>query len=160
MHVTHSLRARSFWLVLLYVLFCGTGALHAQRRSPPVLVRRVIDGDSIEVTTIGRVNLLGITVPKAAGHSQSSPRAREAHQRLEGLLTNRWVRLEFETDAARSGAAYVFLDDGRFVNAWMLREGLARVASQSVLRRSRELLAAEAEARSSRRGLWADGRKP
>lgn len=133
----------------------------AQHRSPPVLVRRVIDGDSIEVATLGRINLLGIAAPRSTGRSPSNPLAREAHQRLEGLLANRWVRLEYENDAAQSGrAAYVFLGDGRFVNAWILREGLARAAAQAGLRRSRELLAAEAEARSSRRGVWADARKP
>jgi endonuclease YncB( thermonuclease family) len=134
----------------------------AQRRLPPVLVQRVLDGDSIEVATIGRVNLLGIAAPRAAGRSQTAnPLAREAQQRLEGLLANRWVRLEYENDSARSGrAAYVFLDDGRLVNAWMLREGLARAAAPTGLRRSPELVAAEREARSSRRGIWRDAGRP
>jgi endonuclease YncB( thermonuclease family) len=146
---------------IVLAILVSAASLHAQHRSPPVLVRRVIDGDSIEVATIGRVNLLGIAAPRSAGPSQSSPLAREARQRLEGLLANRWVRLEYETDTAQSGrAAYVFLDDGRFVNAWMLREGLARTVSKSGLRRSRELLAAEAEARLARRGIWADLRPP
>lgn len=135
-------------------------ALHAQGRTPPVLVQRVIDSNSIEIATIGRVNLLGIAAPRAAaGRSQTAgPVAREAQQRLEGLLAHRWVRLEYEDAAARSGrAAYVFLDDGRFVNAWMLREGLARAAATG-LRRSPELVAAEGEAKSSRRGIWRNAR--
>lgn len=67
----------------------------------------------------------------------------------------------YENDRARSGqSAYVFLDDGRFVNEWMLREGLARASPRSGLRRSRELLAAEAAAQSSRRGIWEDVRRP
>lgn len=144
------------WAMVLAAILSGV-SLHAQRRSPPVLVQRVIDGDSIDVATIGRVNLLGISAPRSAGRSQAaSPLAREAQQRLEGLLANRWVRLEYEKETARSGrSAYVFLDNGRFVNEWMLREGLARAAPRSGLRRSRELLAAEADARSSRRGIWA-----
>jgi endonuclease YncB( thermonuclease family) len=134
-------------------------SLHGQRRTPPVLVERVIDGDSIEVATVGRVNLLGIAAPRSAGRSQTSPFAREAHQRLEGLLANRWVRLEYENETAQSGrAAYLFLDSGLFVNAWMLREGLARAAASTRLRRSQELAAAEAEAKSSRRGIWRDAR--
>lgn len=152
-------RITSLQSAIALAILAAAVSLQAQHRSPPVLVRRVIDGDSIEVATLGRINLLGIAAPKAAGRSPSNPIGREAHQRLEGLLANRWVRVEYETDAAQSSrAAYVFLDDGRFVNAWMLREGLARAAAQPGLRRSRELLTAEAEARSSRRGVWADAR--
>jgi endonuclease YncB( thermonuclease family) len=143
---------------IVVAVFAAGLHLHAQRRSPIVLVHRVIDGDSIELATIGRVNLLGIAAPPA-GRSQASPLAREARQRLEGLLANRWVRLEYENDSVHAGrAAYVFLDDGRLVNAWMLREGLARAVATSALRRSRELLQAEADARLSRRGIWAAAR--
>jgi endonuclease YncB( thermonuclease family) len=161
MHLRYSPNVCSlgFATMLACGLLSGVEALLAQRRSPPVLVRRIIDGDSIEVAAIGRVNLLGIAAPRSGGRSQSSPLAREARQRLEGLLANRWVRLEYENDTAPAGrAAYVFLDDGRFVNAWMLREGLARAVATSALRRSRELLQAEADARLSRRGIWAAAR--
>ena len=159
------MRVRFTWSVaalpFVAVMMLGVAgvSLYGQRRTPPVLVERVIDGDSIEVATIGRVNLLGIAAPGSAGRSQTNPLAREAQQRLEGLLANRWVRLEYESETAQSGrAAYLFLDSGLFVNAWMLREGLARAAASTRLRRSQELAAAEAEAKSSRRGIWRDAR--
>lgn len=152
-----TVRAALFALAL--VLLVPLAPVQAQHRSSPVLVTRVIDGDSIEIATMGRVNLLGVIAPKPGGRSTSNRLAREAQQRLAGLVTGRWVRLEFENDAGRSGrSVYLFLDDGRFVNAWMLREGLARGSAQSGLRRSRDLLAAEADARSARRGVWADAR--
>lgn len=154
------LRALRVGCVFALVGVLATIQTVAQRRSAPVLVRRVIDGDSIDVATIGRVNLLGVAAPKP-GSGSAKPLAREAQERLSGLLTNRWVRLEYEDVDANSGrSAYVFLDDGRFVNGWMLREGLARVSPPSGLRRSQELLAAEAEARSARRGLWTTLRRP
>lgn len=154
--------ARRRPIALALVVFSGICVLHAQRRSAPVLVRRIVDGDSIEIASIGRVNLLGIAAPRSESRSDAgNRRAREAQRRLEGLLVNRWVRLEYENDAARSGqSVYVFLDDGRFVNEWMLREGLARASPRSGLRRSAELLAAEAAAQSSRRGIWEDVRRP
>jgi endonuclease YncB( thermonuclease family) len=147
-------------LGIALMAFAGMCDLRAQQRSPPVLVRRVVDGDSIEVATIGRINLLGIAAPRTGSRSDASePYAQQAHDRLAGLLTNRWVRLEYENQPAGSRrSAYVFLDDGRFVNEWMLREGLVRASSQQGLRRSRELMAAEAEARSAGRGLWAERR--
>jgi len=147
---------------IVLAILVSAASLHAQHRSPPVLVRRVIDGDSIEIATIGRVSLLGIAAPRPASRSGGSHSlAQEAQQRLSGLLANRWIRLEYEHESGRSGrSAYVFLEDGRCVNEWMLREGLARTVSKSGLRRSRELLAAEAEARLARRGIWADLRPP
>ena len=131
----------------------------AQQRTDPVLVRRVIDGDTIDVAAIGRVQLLGIDAPEIGRNRVAAPPlAREAQQRLAGLLTNRWVRLEYANDKARtrSQSAYVFLEDGKFVNEWMVREGLARVNGRSGLRRLAELQRAEREAQSLRLGIWSN----
>jgi endonuclease YncB( thermonuclease family) len=129
-----------------------------QERSDPVQVRRVINGTTIDVVGVGRVRLLGIQIPTSTGGAHKASGA-EAALRLSGLLANRWVRLEFESGLR--GAAYVFLDDGRFVNEWLVREGFARVSSstgRSRLRRVDELLAAESAARAGRRGFWRDER--
>ena len=43
-------------------------------RSEPVMVRAVIDGDTIDVTTFGRVRLLGIDAPEIGrGFDSSAP---------------------------------------------------------------------------------------
>jgi endonuclease YncB( thermonuclease family) len=127
----------------------------AQQRSAAVLVQRVVDGDSIDIAAIGTVSLLGIDAPEIGrGAARRPPFALEAKQRLEGLLANRWVRLEYDTGTTARRAAYVFLDDGRFVNEWMVREGLARVAGSRGLSRYGELEAAELAARQARRGIW------
>ena len=149
---------RRFIALSLALVLLGMVQAFAQRRSPPVLVRRVIDGDTVDIAALGRVGLLGIDAPEIRGGLESSlPFAREAQERLSGLLANRWIRLEYENDAAGSrGSAYVFLEDGRFVNEWMVREGLARVSARRGLRRSAELLGAEAVAQASRRGIWGD----
>jgi endonuclease YncB( thermonuclease family) len=44
--------------------------------------------------------------------------------------------------------------DGTFVNATMVREGLARVSARTQLMRLNELQHAEAEAQTFRRGMW------
>lgn len=132
----------------------------AQRRSPPVLVRYVVDGDTIDVATVGRVRLLGIDAPEVGrGSDTSAPFAREAQQRLSGLLAQRWVRLEYEAgpvDRYSRRLAYVFLEDGGFVNELLVREGLARVVARQGLTRLGELKRAEAAAQASRRGIWGD----
>ncbi len=150
--------------ILIAVLAAAVAAVHTRSlnsrsiRSEPVMVRSVIDGDTIGVTTIGRVRLLGIDAPEIGrGFDTSAPFGREAHARLTGLLLHRWVRLEREgtaLNASNRHLAYVMTEDGVFVNATLVREGLARVFARRPLTRLLELQRAEADARASRRGLW------
>jgi len=122
-------------------------------RSDPVLVRAAVDGNTIDVATLGHVRLLGITAPSVGRRSNSAePFGAEARDRLASILTNRWVRLEHEPAGGR--AAYVLTEDGVFVNALMVREGLARVSARGALARLDELRKAESEAQLSRRGMW------
>jgi endonuclease YncB( thermonuclease family) len=127
-------------------------------RSDPVLVRTVIDGDTIDVGSVGRVRLLGIDAPELGrGFDTSAPFGQEARARLTSLLLHRWVRLEQEgarLDVYDRHLAYVVREDGVFVNAVLVREGLARVSARAPLSRLSELKGAEAEAQNFRRGMW------
>ena len=127
-------------------------------RSESVVVRAVFDGDTIDVSTYGRVRLLGIDAPEIGrGYDTPAPFGREARDRLAALVLHRWVRLEQEglrRDAYNRHLAYVMREDGVFVNAAMVREGLARVSARVPLTRLDELKRAEAEAQSFRRGMW------
>jgi micrococcal nuclease len=127
-------------------------------RSESVLVKAVIDGDTIDVSTYGRVRLLGIDAPETShGLDTAAPFGREARDRLARLLMHRWVRLEMEgapLDVYNRHLAYVLTEDGQFVNALLVREGLARVSARVPLTRLPDLKRAEAEAQSSRRGMW------
>lgn len=131
---------RTFTILVSIVLLESLIAF-GQERSPSVLVRRVVDGDTIDIALVGRVQLLGVDAPELGGRSDTAKLfAREAQQRLEGLLTNRWVRLEYEGGSGDSRrSVYVFLDDGRFVNEWIVQEGLARLSARKGLRRRRVL---------------------
>jgi micrococcal nuclease len=137
-----------------------TSALAARvTRSAPVLVRSVIDGDTIDVATVGRVRLLGIDAPEVGhGFDTSAPFGREARERLTQLVLHRWVRLEQESstrDVYSRHLAYVLTEDGVCVNAALVRDGLARVSARVPLTRLPELQRAEADARAFRRGMWA-----
>lgn len=127
-------------------------------RSGSVLVNAVIDGDTIDVSTIGRVRLLGIDAPETShGLDTAAPFGREARERLTGLLLHRWIRLEMEgaaLDVYNRHLAYVVTEGGQFVNATLVREGLARVSARQPLARLPELKSAEAEAQAFRRGMW------
>ena len=128
------------------------------KRSEALLVRSVIDGDTIDVATVGRVRLLGIDAPEIGrGFDTSAPFGREARERLASLVLHRWVRLEYEgvaRDAYNRHLAYVITGDYQFVNAVLVRDGLARVSARVPLTRLAELQRAEAEAKSGRRGMW------
>ena len=122
-------------------------------RSDPVLVRTAVDGNTIDVAALGHVRLLGIEAPKVGrGRTTGEPFAVEARERLAGIVSNRWVRLEQEPAGGR--AAYVVTEDGVFVNALLVREGLARVSARASLVRFDELKHAENDAQLSRRGMW------
>jgi len=127
-------------------------------RSDPVLVRAVIDGDTIDVATYGRVRLLGIDAPELGrGFDTAAPFAADARARLASLVLHRWVRLERDAvtrDAYDRHLAYVIREDGVFVNAALVRDGLARVSARVALVRLGELQRAEAEAQAFRRGMW------
>jgi micrococcal nuclease len=127
-------------------------------RSDPVLVRSVLDGDTLSVVGVGTVRLLGIDAPEVShGLDSAEPFGREAKERLASLVLNRWVRLEMEgarLDVYNRHLAYVVTEDGQCINAILVRDGLARVSAREPIGRLVEFRRAEAEAQAARRGMW------
>jgi micrococcal nuclease len=127
-------------------------------RTDAVLVRSVLDGDTIAVAGVGTVRLLGIDAPEVShGLDSAEPFGREAKERLASLILNRWVRLEMEgprLDIYNRHLAYVMTEDGQFINAVLVRDGLARVSAREPIARLAELRRAEADAQAARRGMW------
>jgi micrococcal nuclease len=123
-------------------------------------VRYVLDGDTLEIGGVGRVRLLGVDAPElGSALATPAPFAREARDRLAALAVGRWVRLERdgdERDAYRRTLAYVVRTDGLFINAELVRAGLARVNTRRALRRLGELRRAEEYAQQARRGIWGE----
>ena len=139
-------------VVMALAVFQTSSFGGALEQSQPLLVKSVVNGDTIDVATVGRVRLLGIDAPAAGrGSATPVPFGREAHDRLTSLVLNRWVRLAAISNRHQ---AYVITGDGQFVNAVLVRDGLARVLARTALTRLVELQRAEAEARSARRGIW------
>ncbi len=156
---------------------CAAVAQVPVRAAEPLPVRFVLDGDTIEVGGKGRVRLLGIDAPElGAGFDTPAAFAQEARALMTTLVAHRYVELQSDGETFdRYGRrlAYVLRDDGLFVNAEMLRAGLARVSARAPLRRLDELRRgggaappprpprpggrrAEPAARQARRGIWGD----
>ena len=142
--------------ILRVLIVVATAAFASlQRVSGPetVAVRAIVDGDTRAVTVYGHVRLAGIRAPRVPRNgTEGAPVGRAPRQRLEGMLTHRFVRLEFPSPASRT-SAYVLLDDGTFVNAVLVSEGLAR-ASRGSGERAAELVRAQERAQAARLGIW------
>ena len=148
-----SLRRMTQLLVLLL-------ALGPADCSVVALVTRVFDGDTVEAAGVGRVRLLGIDAPEIGGSfERPAPFALEAREALQALVLHRWVR--FECDGTRRDTYgrslfYMSLESGEFINAALLRTGMARVSARTRLRRWDDLRRAEEEAQLRRRGMWGE----
>lgn len=150
-------------LLLAWDIAAGVNAqTHSAREDCEVvaLVTRVFDGDTVDVAGVGRVRLLGIDAPEMGGRfERPAPFALEARERLQALVLRRWVRLECDgtrRDEYGRRLAYVFLETKEFINARLVREGLARVSARTRLRVWDELRNAEDEAQARRRGMWGE----
>lgn len=129
----------------------------------PVL--RVVDGDTFWAGDGSRkglkVRLIGVNAPESrpAFRKPVEYFGREAKNYLGALLKGKKVRLEYDvdrTDRYGRALAYVFLEDGRFVNEELLRNGYAQVMTVPPnVKYADRFLRMQREARENQRGLWA-----
>ena len=135
-------------------LLAGTVApAEAQR------VRQVIDGDTITVSGVGVVRLIGVDAPEKTGsYRESEPFGDAATKCLKALVDGQIVRLEYDgprKDQYNRTLAYVVLPDGRTANEEMIRAGFAETYRRFNFARKPQFQAAEREAKAAKRGMWA-----
>ncbi len=128
-----------------------------------VQVVRVIDGDTIEVCCVFgdrvMVRYIGIDTPEIHHPMKGVERAgKEASEANRNLVDGKTLRLEFdvqEQDRYGRLLAYVYLEEGTFVNAWLVQHGYAAVMTVPPNVKYQELfLRLQREAREEGRGLW------
>lgn len=136
-------------------------------------VTRVYDGDTIEVSGVGRVRLLGIDAPDGYNLERALAQAQRYGLAVEGVkawadratefsrqtLKGRRVVLQYgeqRTDDFDRTLAYVHAEDGQDVNLALLRRGFAAAYRDFDHPRRDLYLWAEAEARAARIGMWQD----
>lgn len=122
-------------------------------------VVRITDGDTIRVRIGGverPVRYILINTPET--DQPFGVEATAANRRLVEGQTIYLLKDVSETDRFNRLLRYVFLADGTHVNAELVRQGYAQVATfPPDVTREAEMRAAEAEARAAGRGLWATG---
>jgi len=168
-------------VVLVYFgircLPCRQACLPRQKAASPqtgslVYVTKAIDGDTIKLATGEHVRLIGIDTPESRYNSKverDSARSRkdikailkmgkEASLFTRQLTEGKKVKLEFDAQKRdRYGRllAYVYLEDGTFVNARVIEEGYAQVMTiPPNVKYADMFLRSQVEARKNGRGLW------
>lgn len=123
-------------------------------------VQRVVDGDTVILENLGRVRLIGVDTPET-----KDPRkpvqyfGKEASQFLTDLLSNRHVRVEYDQnkiDKFKRTLAYLYLEDGTFINAEIIKQGYGHAYTRFPFRHLEDFRKYEKQARKARVGLWAD----
>ena len=124
-------------------------------------VAYVNDGDTVTLGTPDRqsVRYLGIdTLEIDRKRHRPNPLALAARDLNRRLVLQKRVRLEFDrerTDRYGRWLAYVFLEDGTFVNREILVQGLGFcLFKQPNTRRAKEMLEAQRSAMTAGRGIW------
>ena len=142
--------------LLFALLFVTTSCGHAQDLHK---VERIVDGDTFVLVGGEKVRLIGIDTPETVKpNTPVQPFGPEATQLAKTLLEGRSVRLELdvqERDRYGRLLAYVYLEDGTFVNAEMLKHGLAMVMTRPPnVKFSDEFVKLQQQAREDKRGMW------
>ena len=126
-------------------------------------VKRVVDGDTFWVkdgTEKGmKIRLIGVNTPETV-HPQKPVEyyGKEASAFMKSLLEGKNVILEYDVERKdRYGRtlAYVYLEDGTFVNALLVEEGYAQVATYPPnVKYAEKFSKLQREAREQNKGLW------
>jgi micrococcal nuclease len=135
--------------------------------SSEVVVRKIIDGDTIELNNGQRVRYIGIDCPESKRKTSSGwvdvgdPYSKESVRMNEELVSGKKVRLEFDVqkkDKYNRLLAYCFVKvrgQDVLVQAQMLKEGLAYLyTAPPNIKYIDALVAALNEAKQNRRGVW------
>lgn len=137
-----------------------------------ILVARAVDGDTLKLENGERVRLIGIDTPemhesnKLYRDSQKSGQdikviqamGKRAYIFTRDLVEGKRVRLEFDAemrDKYKRLLAYVYLKDGTFVNAEIVKQGYASLMTYKPnVKYVDTFKRLYQEARENKRGLW------
>lgn len=137
-----------------------------------VFVERAVDGDTLKLSNGDKVRLIGIDTPemheseklyrdsRKSGQDARTIQAlgRKAYAFTRSLVEGKTVRLEFDVekrDKYKRLLAYVYLSDGTFVNAEIVKQGYASLMTYPPnVKHADEFLQLYRQARENKIGLW------
>jgi micrococcal nuclease len=152
------MKRSSLLLLLLLVVLCS-GVAYGKE----YVVKKVIDGDSIQLETGEIVRYLGIDTPELASKEGGAEfYAKEAARYNKKLVFLKKVSLEFDVEKKDHYGrllAYVYVKNV-FVNAELVKLGYARAMIKPPNTKHQELfLSYQKKAMAEERGLWQEKKK-
>ena len=121
----------------------------------------VIDGDTIIVIIDGkkeRVRLIGIDTPEKDGpYTKEESFGKEASAFTRKITEKQNVHLEYgrqRRDRYGRLLAYVYLEDGTFLNAELVKQGYATVFRKYPFKYRDNFERYESKAKENKKGLW------
>jgi len=126
----------------------------------------VVDGDTFHAEDNSgidvKVRLIGIDAPETrkTAKKDAGYYGQESKAFLTNLISGKNVRLEFDfgkKDRYGRTLAYVYMEDGTFVNAQLVKQGYAAIMTVPPNVKYADLfLQLQQEAREIKRGLWGE----
>ncbi|MCH6200722.1 thermonuclease family protein [Aquiflexum sp. LQ15W] len=152
------------YLLLVLFLFLCTIPSPAQTNSRWYQVSKIVDGDTFWIINAKgqeeKIRLIGVDAPESrkTGKKEIGYYGKESKAYVTQLLTGRKVRLEYDVskyDRYKRTLAYVYLENGTFLNAFLIKNGYASVMTVPPNVRHADLFVQlQREARENKRGLW------
>lgn len=125
------------------------------------LCTRVVDGDTIVVEIDGKqekVRLIGVDTPETVHPNKPVQYfGKEASEFTKRTVEGKRVMLEYDwqkRDKYGRLLAYVYLEDGTFLNAEILKQGYGFAYTKYPFKYLEDFRKYEREARDNNRGLW------
>ncbi len=153
---------RYLYSLVWIVIFFGCAHLYAVPSGDRVKVVRVVDGDTIVVRFANgkyeKVRLIGINTPETVDPRRPVQYfGKEASAYTKRHLLGKTVYLQYDwqlRDKYGRLLAYVFLPDGTFFNAKIIKDGYAFAFTRYPFKYMDLFRKLEREAREAGRGLW------
>ena len=143
----------------LWILVLALSSTNWSFAATEHLVKWVNDGDTIVLNNGQRVRYIGINAPEIDHENQKAePFGYEARSFNKKLVSSDKIRLEFDReryDQYGRLLAYIFLQDGTFVNAQLVQNGFAYYLYRSTHTKYQSiLLKSQQKAMKSQKGIW------
>lgn len=138
-------KVRKNFYITLIVLIAVLALTYVFTR--PLKVVKVMEGGILVLNNGKKVSLIGVDA------------AKQAESFLENLLKGKAIELKYDRQRIDSKGrirAYVYLPDGGFINAEVIKEGYGYVNREFDFQYMEQFRLYEKEAREKKKGIWSN----